>query len=340
MGNGRIELTRGASVAVPADFVGCHVENALPRPEFMKHWRCFEARPVRWYEIHTASSTYNWTALDARVAAIGSMPWTYTIWGTPNWASARPSEFHPYGNGLAAEPASMTNLANFVTALVTKYPTLTHIEFWNEPDIPTSEPGGWFWYSGSVANLVTMASTVRTAAKAVSAGIQIIGPGTVNYISSPNYLDQAWAAGLDAQLDGVSIHAYQKQWSTPYKALLGLFHNHEYMCASRSRAGLGNTKPMYITETGQLNPTAVNTDDATLIRGYQRVMVAAAALGYKYAAWYTYDGPTFSFEGRRAVEQAVRDMAAFLPGKTLTNAYIELPEMRVWADVNGSTYSW
>jgi hypothetical protein len=149
-----------------------------------------------------------------------------------------------------------------------------------------------------------------------------------------------WTAGLDAQLDGVSFHGYQRQWGTPYKALLGIMHNSAYMLNSRSKAGLGNAKPMYITEMGQINPTAAASSDADLIAGYNRAMVAAAALGFKLAAWYTYDGPTFAYQGRPAVEQAVRDMAAFLPGKTLTNAYIELPEMRVWADVNGSTYSW
>ena len=338
MGYGRLELTRGASVVVPADFVGGHVEHALPVPSHMPHWVCFESRPCRWFEIHTASGVFNWTALDARVAAIGSRPWTYVVWGTPNWASARPAEVHPYGNGLAAEPASMSNLTAFVTALVTRYPTLTHVEVWNEPDVSTAET--YYWFSGTAAAFVSIAQTVYNAVKAVRPSVQVLGPSSVNYLSSPNWLDGVWAAGLDPFIDGISIHGYQRQWHTPYKALLGILHNWQYMAVSRSKAGLSNTKPRYITEFGQLNPTPINTPDDELIRGYQRAMVAAAALGFQYAAWYTYDGPTFSYEGRPAVEQAVRDMAAFLPGKTLTNAYIDVETMRVWADVNGATYSW
>ena len=339
MGYGRLELTRGASVVVPADFVGGHTENALPPgSDHFKHWVSFESRPCRWFDIHTSDGVFDWSGLDARVAAYGGGKWTYTVWGTPTWASARPAESHPYRAGCAAEPADMSKLSAFVTALVTRYPTLTHIEAWNEPDVSTSET--YHWYTGTAAAFVTMTSTIRTAAKAVRPAVEIIGPGTVNYLSTPNWLDAVWTAGLDAHLDGISFHGYQRQWGTPYKALLGIAHNSQYMTASRSKAGLGNSKPRYITEMGQINPTAVNTSDADLIAGYQRAMVAAAALGYKYAAWYTYDGPTFAYEGRHAVEQAVRDMAAFLPGKTLTDCYIELPEMRVHATVNGAPYSW
>jgi hypothetical protein len=339
MGNGRIDLTRGASVVVPADFVGGHTENALPPVGHFVHWVSFESRPCRWFDINTADGVFDWSGLDARVAALGGMAWTYTVWGTPTWASARPGEAHPYRAGCAAEPADMTKLGAFVTALVTRYPTLTNIEVWNEPDID-SATHTYFWYSGTVAKFVEMATTTRTAAKAVRPAVNIIGPGSVNYLSAPNWLDAVWAAGLDAQLDGISFHAYQMQWGTPYKALLGIAHNSQYMTSSRSRAGLGNSKPRYITEFGQINPTAVDTPDAALIAGYQRAMVAAAALGYRYAAWYTFDGPVFAYQGRRAVEQAVRDMAAFLPGKTLTDTYIEVPEMRVHATVNGSPYSW
>ena len=338
MGYGRLELTRGATVSVPTDFVGGHVEYDLPVPSQMPHWVCFEARPCRWFEIHTAVSTYNWTALDARVAAIGSRPWTYVVWGTPNWASARPSEVHPYGNGLAAEPASMVNLTNFITALVTRYPTLANIEVWNEPDVSTSET--YYWFSGTAAAFVSIAQTVYNAAKAVRSSVQVIGPGTVNYLSSPNWLDGVWAAGLDTYLDGISIHGYQRQWGTPFKAMLGIAHNWQYMCASRSKAGLSNTKPRYITEFGQLNPTPVTMSDADLILGYRRGMLMAAALGFKIAAWYTYDGPTFSYEGRPAVEAAVTEMAALLPGKTLTNGYIELPENSVHVTLDGVEYAY
>jgi hypothetical protein len=231
----------------------------------------------------------------------------------------------------------MANLTAFVTALINRYPTLTHIEIWNEPDIPTSET--YYWYSGSVATFVTMAQTIYNAAKAARPAIKVIGPGVVNYLSSPNWLDAAWAAGLDTYLDAVSIHAYQRQWGTPLKAFLGLAHSRQYLCNSRSKAGLA-AKDIYVSELGQINPVARSISEDDLITGYRRAMVTAAALGYKYACWYHYDGPSFGYSGRSKITQAVVDMCALLPGSTLTNVYLSLPEQTVCATINGTTYEW
>lgn len=338
MGYGRVEISRGATISVPADFVGNHFETATPIPAQCKHMLAFDMRPCRWKDINTSAGVYNWAGLDAAVAAYGSGPWTYNCWGTPTWASARPAEAHPYWPGCAAEPASMTSLSDFVTALVTRYPTLTHIEVWNEPDIPTSET--YYWYSGTAATFVTMAQTINTAAKAVRPAVKIIGPGTVNYLSSPNWLDAVWAAGLDTYLDAVSMHAYQMQYGTPLKAFLGLMHSRQYMCNSRSKAGLGNAKDFYITEFGQINPTARAMTEDEVITGYRRAMVTAAALGYKYACWYHYDGSSFGYSGRSKIVAAVVQMCSLLPGSTLTNVYLKLPEQTVCATINGVDYEW
>lgn len=337
MGYGRLEISRGATIVVPTDFVGNHFENALPVPSQAKHMHSHDMRPCRWRDINTSSGVYDWSGLDARVSAYGSGTWTYCCWGTPTWASARPAEVHPYWNGAGAEPASMSTLAAFVTALVTRYPTLTHIEVWNEPDIPTTEQ--YYWYSGSASTFVTMAETIKTAAKAVRPGIKIIGPGTVNYLSSPNWLDAVWAAGLDAHLDAVSLHAYQMQWHTPLKAFLGLAHSRQYMLNSRSKAALP-AKDIYVSEFGQINPVARNMTEAEIITGYRRAMVAAAALGYKHACWYHYDGPSFGYTGRQAIVDAVAEMCSLLPGSTLTDVYLKLPEQTVCATINGVPYEW
>lgn len=337
IGEARTYILPGALV-VPADFCGQHYKGT-PELSQGKRMHTHDMQGCRWWECNTAAGVYNWATLDAKIAAWGSRPVTYCMFGTPTWASARPAEAHAYGLGRMAEPSSMTYLADYVTALLTRYPTIDRIEVWNEPDIPNTQ--SLYWYSGSVATFVTMCQTIYNAAKAVRAGIKVTGPGTTYYLSNPNWLDAFFVAGGAAYLDEYSIHGYQLQYGTPHKALFGTLLNLDYLKKSISK-NAAPIKPISISEFGQINPLPSVTSDDDLIAAYRRAIVVAAAAGLTHANWYQYDDSAFGYATRPAVVQAVADMVALLPGSTLSDVYMitDSNGCRVAATINGTPYVW
>lgn len=321
---------------VPADFCGNHWDAIDPVPAQGKHMMAFEMNNCSWRSINTSAGVYDWTRLDACVSAWGARPWIGNPWGTPTWASARPAEAHVYGLGAAAEPAVMADLGTYVTQLVNRYPTMSHIEVWNEPDVaaPMDPP---LWYTGSVATFVTMCQTVYNAAKAARPGIVVLGPGTVNYLSSPNWLDAWFAAGGASYVDAYSIHGYQTQYGTPLKAFLGVAHQLQYLHNARSKNGIVN-KDIYITEFGQTNPGGRYFTTEAYVTGYKRAMLFAAATGVKMASWYNHDGPTMGYNGRTDIEAEIAAFITLLSGATLTNVWLNVPSQTISATINGVDY--
>src|SRR3569623_670678 len=85
----------------------------------------------RWQYIQPTSSTWDWVDLDAWVNAHcnANRDLVFTLFATPQWASARPNERNsysdkdpepfPYNRGIAAEPADMTLWDAYCTAVAT-----------------------------------------------------------------------------------------------------------------------------------------------------------------------------------------------------------------------------
>lgn len=335
--SGYLNLLSG-SLAVPADFCGNHFKG-LPVPSQGRHLNTHDMAGCAPYEINTADAVFNWSGLDAAIAAWGSQSWTYCLWGTPRWASARPNETVPNSSkiGAAAEWADNAKLTAFVTALVNRYPTLTHVEIWNEPDIPTNTSTPPYWFSGTMTAFVSMASAIYAAVKAARPAVVVIGPGVVSYAQNPAWLDSFYAAGGDAYVDAYSYHGYQSQYATPWKALLGQYHNLRYLHSSRSKAGLPN-KSIYCSEMGQTNPLPAMMTDDQIIQGYRRSMIVAAAAGAKHANWYCYDGFPFDYKGRPAVESAVAQFVTLLSGSTLSEVAMDTETFQIVCRINGYPY--
>ncbi len=308
------------SITVPATFCGQHFKGT-PNTTQGKRIHSHDMQGVRWWEVNTSNGVYDWSTLDAKISAWGAGPWTYCMFGTPTWASARPTEPHAYGLGRMAEPSSMAYLTSFVTALVNRYPTLTHVEVWNEPDIPSSQ--SLYWYSGTVATFVTMCQTIYNAVKAANPAVLVCGPGSTYYLSSPNWLDAFFVAGGAAYLDQYSIHGYQLQYGTPHKAMLGTFLNVKYLKESIAKNGAA-VKPICISEFGQINPIPSTLTDDQVINAYKRAMVIAAALGLTHANWYQYDDSTFGYSTRTSVASAVSAFASALSGGTLDSVRVKI----------------
>lgn len=316
------------SIIVPIDFCGMHFEQVLPIAGQYKHTVLHDAYGCEWYSINTSNGTYNWTKLDAFVATVGANPWTYVVWGTPLWASARPSELSPYyATASTAEPTSMANLATFITALCNRYTGLVRIEVWNEPDLIE-------WYTGTVSTFVTLSQTVYNAAKAVRGGIDIVGPSHVSYITS--WFNNFLIAGGGAYVDAWSLHGYLVQWRSPNASVVGLLLSMGVLYNTASQNGVTKSR-IYMTEFGHFDARTELTD-AAYILSFQRGMLVAAAMGIKQAAWYAYDDTPMGYSGRTAILNGIAAFITLISGATLTNVSINMPECSINATINGTTY--
>ena len=133
MGTSTVTVSRG-TVTVPADFVGNHFQRVVPVSGQYRRWHSHDAIGCGWYQVNTADGVYDWSDLDAYVAALDEGDgWTYDVWGTPNWLSARPAEAHTYGAGVAAEPTDMSKLTKGVER--TRRYAAANMVFWNGREI-------------------------------------------------------------------------------------------------------------------------------------------------------------------------------------------------------------
>lgn len=177
-------ISVGTGVAVPSQFLGMHFHywphcytngntispapSLSPAPSFnFGTWRSHDyfggfnnnagnnSSVFRWLNLHTASNqtTNNsiWSAPNSAWTELDSVIQThhnagrdiyFTVYGTPTWAAR--TGFSIGGQAPSAPPQNLSDLANFITALVTRYNTTTvfatktpiqYLEIWNEPQV-------------------------------------------------------------------------------------------------------------------------------------------------------------------------------------------------------------
>jgi len=213
-------------ISIPTDYIGLNSNSwplgGISAPSFgftsFRLWDCAE-QCHQWCNIELTAGNYTWTTLDSyfsTIAALSTPPSTilYTIHGTPEFyaqtaAQSHTDEYGNVGGGSFPTTAGLTALGNWVTALVTRYPQITHIETENEPTFGQNYTGLWW---GSAANLVTFSNVIRTAAKAVRSTIKVCGPA----FNTPGTMSQFLAAQDPTSLnfgyqivDSLNMHCYR-----------------------------------------------------------------------------------------------------------------------------------
>lgn len=312
---------------VPSDFLGMHFHKIYNNttkwptnltPSFVRS----HDGGLRWQEINTSSTVYNWSYLDnwlLQVEQRGCMP-IFTVYGTPSWASARPSEASAYGiNGLAAEPANMADLAAFVTAVASRYGTrIKYYEVWNEPNLTD-------FYTGTKAKLVDMVKTVSVAVKAVNPNAKVICPAITSFTENAGNNGEIYLTTLLTQqdtaatgtmlnwIDIVGIHLYRNAQTVP------LFKTVQRIKNTLTAGGYGSFD-IWDTENGILSPypNLFSSDDHAKIM--KRKIVAVACSGIKKMGWYSYDNGLMGFINNDTVIEAYEDVQAKICGAIITRA--------------------
>ncbi len=164
---------------------------------------------VRWAEIEKEKGSYDWFETDTFLSAAAEkgLKVLTSIVTAPDWARDAGVDTSKIG-----PPANYSDYANFVTALLRRYPGKVHaVEVWNEQNLDRE----WTSTKGlSAANYVELLRATYQAIKAVDPGVIVVSgalspTGVNDGIGAYDdfvYMDAMIAAGLLNYTDCVGAH--------------------------------------------------------------------------------------------------------------------------------------
>lgn len=162
-----------------------------------------------WKDINTSAGVYNWSNLDQWLAEAKSTgkDVLYTFGLVPFWANGGSSAPNDWGIPPSDIATGNAHFKAFVTAIVnhslaSSTAKINYYELWNEPDLTS------FW-SGTAAQLVTMAHDAFTIIRALDPSAKIIGPSpSTSNRFGVHFLPAYYAAGGTPYQDYVGCHSY------------------------------------------------------------------------------------------------------------------------------------
>ena len=262
---------------VAPQFFGMVVRSAGNQPSVVTGSRRLWDAGVTWAALEPASGSFNWSTLDAEVAAAQETgaEVTLTLGMTPAWASSQPALSSAYGAGATAMPANLADWDAYVTAVAARYKgRIANYEVWNDPS------DAQYW-SGAPAQLGTdMALLSVHAAAAVHASdaqARIVAPAF-----DASGMAQFLAAGGSASVD-VFAAALSLAGQAP-EAVVGQLSSVRSAMLNTS----AETKPLWNDQPTWTLPAA-GLSDATQAAYSARALVLNASSGISRMAWYAWD---------------------------------------------------
>lgn len=249
---------------------------------------------AQWADISPACGVYQWSGLDARVAAAQAKQADVlmTLGGrTPRWASARPDETSatpgggsPYGAGQAAEPANLQDWRDWVTAVATRYKgRIRYWEIWNEPMFK-------YFYTGTPDKLLELWREAHAIIKAIDPANQVLTPS-----GDVGYLDYVLSAGGLAYSDIINTHYYVDQPEDVHAV------DGQNLLQMLQRVG-ARGKPLWNSEAGWLDfsdPSVRMTQEHGAAYAARAYLINWASGALRFY-WYTWDNRANQFVLREA----------------------------------------
>ena len=301
------EYLTGPGNPIPLNYFGMHMHRIVALqlggqrsnwPDFpFGSWRLWDAG-VQWQDIEKSRGKFNFMVLDAYVnaAAFHDVDILYTLGGTPSWASARPDEKCPYGNGCAAEPRDLQDWESYVRQVAQRYKgRIKYYEMWNEPKFE-----GYDWdarvttsfFTGTLKEFLLMAEVAQRVIHEVDPSAKLMGPADVG--DGPRmafFLKQGGARWIDE----ASFHFY---------SLTPELIPRKFRLLKDALAATGSVlMRLWNTETGFDPPKPGNRrddpKDAEEHAGYvSRSLILGAASGLERFYWYSWEANLSSDGGR------------------------------------------
>ncbi len=254
-----------------------------------------------WPLINTSSGTEVWTNCDTLVTYYQGAGATvsFTMGRTPSWAitGGVGSCTGSYAtNGCAQPPSDIdttdTILKTFVTDLVNHFNSTFpgmhfYIECVNEADLA----GEW---TGTMAELVTYCTDLKTTAQAIDPTVVILGPAasTFNQFGVHLYPTYLATTGAPASFDVINIHPYFFcGGSTPCtnpEIAIAAFGQLSTLMASNGIS----SKPIAMSETDWGKGVANTMSDDLKVAWMGRFYAYAWNAGVSFVWWYAWDAST------------------------------------------------
>jgi hypothetical protein len=204
---------------------------------------------VNWETVEPTPGEFRWIDPDNIVKAFGDQQVNILmrVHGTPEWA-------RPTDTALSHPPADMSNFANFMTALATRYKgQVAAYEIWNEPNLDYEwgyRPPDPVAYTEMLKAAYTAVKRVDPEALVISGGLATTGAGSETAYGDLDFLQGMYDAGIKGYFDALGSHPYAYGRSPDERDKWGLSlarveEQHQVM----QRNGDGDT-PIWITETG------------------------------------------------------------------------------------------
>ncbi len=314
--------TRAAAVSanpIPRSLFGMHIAHAneIPWPAVpIATWRLWDANGrgglTFWPHLEPQKGKWDFRTVDYCVGLAQSkgVELLYTLGLTPQWASARPRDGSPYGEGpTPAEPRNLEDWRNYVRTIATRYKgKIQYYEIWNEPNLK-------HFFSGSVDQMVRLAREAYTILKQVDPSIKVVSPSIFSEYGGVNWLDEYLTKGGGAYADIIGAHFYIANDKPPEESLSLMREVKQVM----AKHGLQN-KPLWNTETGFGNKgeNAFYSDEQSMAY-VARSYILNWASGIERFYWYAWDN-----------RNVVTLLMVEEDNKTLTTAAKAYGEIQQW----------
>lgn len=297
---------------VPQIFFGMHTNNYNQWPAFLG--ALGKGTLVNWQYSEPSRGSFNWSRLDAWVAAAQQhgLTITYANGGIPKWAvsSTDTSQCAPESVGSTIENcyamvANISDWDNFVTKLATRYKGKLIYELWNEP-----RANGTYL---TVADMVKLTEHEYSIIRSIDPGATILCCAFRAY-NNYQYMGQYFAAGGVTGADGISFHGIFKPPAPPAEAIVSEVSTVRQIMSSY---GL-SAKPLFDTEGGWaiLDPPSDSDKPGWVAKWY----LLQWFKGVKRAYWYGWNNwrPLWSStSGINAAGIAYEQVSNWLMGATM-----------------------
>lgn len=287
---------------------------------------------ARWQFIQPTASTWDWVELDAAVNAhyAAGRDIVFTLFGTPPWISARPTEQNAYSDqpgdpfqynrGITAEPSDMTKWDTFCTAVAARYyGKIKYYEVWNEPNYQndgTGAQGTLNFFTGTFAKLAEMVRRANQAIKAIDSTAKILCPATTAWATTAGGTAEAYFTGMLAAATGdgsttmkdwidiVAVHLY-----VPGNSINSLPLMIDRVKAGMVTAGVSSME-IWDTESAPIVPdvSGMSLEAAKLF--IARSMLIQAGKGIARTFYFQYDDTTMGIKhtGIVSYRERIRDL--------------------------------
>jgi polysaccharide biosynthesis protein PslG len=219
--------------------------------------------PLDWATVQPRDSTrWNWRVYDRMFAAARAQGLGVILDPTdaPCWAHPALGCPNPLATPAPPDPAFEPQWELFINRAVRRYPDVTALEVWNEPN------SYCFWSGGpDPARYTALLKGAFRAARSVRPDVPVLfgglvpqsfcGPGVHGYL---DFLRKAYAAGAAGSFDALALHPYPLPFgrSDYREEVLRLIAKARAVVAQKQGKKKGSKMPVWITEIGM--PTAGN----------------------------------------------------------------------------------